>query len=311
MCVMNKHPSNSTDRLDERLQQRLEAVLDGMPVAVSWAGHKDQEIRYVNKKFTEMFGYQLGDHNTVMDWIQQVYPRSEQVERALTMWAPHFDTTAIAPFEIDQVEVDVLCKDGSVKTTLLSGVILPNEGWALAIFTDITARKQEEIRNQKLAMEDPLTGLGNRRAFDEALMRNVASARRHATTLALLLVDLDHLKELNDTLGHVYGDMALQTIAARLRSAVRTEDFVCRLGGDEFGVIMDNISGPDVVEHVTKRILREACQPYSADDKPVSLSVSIGLALFPGDADDEESLYESADEALYRAKQSGRGRWSR
>ena len=109
----------------------------------------------------------------------------------------------------------------------------------------------------------------------------------------------------------MYGDMALQTIAARLRSAVRTEDFVCRLGGDEFGVIMDNISGPDVVEHVTKRILREACQPYSADDKPVSLSVSIGLALFPGDADDEESLYESADEALYRAKQSGRGRWSR
>lgn len=307
---MSKHSSQSAEQFDERLQHRLEAVLDGMPVAVSWAGLKDQNIRFVNKKFTDMFGYKLGDHNTVMDWIQQVYPRPDQVERALTMWAPHFETTAIVPFEIGQVEVDVLCKDGGVKTTLLSGVILPGEGWALAIYTDITARKKAEIQTQKLAMEDALTGLGNRRAFDETLKSSMARARRHNTSLALLLVDLDHFKLLNDTLGHAHGDMALQTVAARLRNAVRTEDFVCRLGGDEFGVIVDNASSLAVVEHVASRILQEVCKPYEPDNTPVSLAVSIGVGLFPADADDEESLYGFADEALYRSKEAGRGRWS-
>jgi len=307
---VSKHSSQPDDQFDKRLQQRLEAVLDGMPVAVSWAGLKDQEIRYVNKKLTEMFGYKLGDHNTVMDWIQQVYPRPEQVERALTMWAPHFETTAIVPFEIGQVEVDVQCKDGSVKTTLLSGVILPHEGWALAIFTDITARKQAEIQTQKLAMEDALTGLANRRAFDDNLKSSMARARRHNGSIALLLMDVDEFKALNDTLGHAYGDMALQTIAARVRSAVRTEDFVCRLGGDEFCVIVDNACSPDIVEHVASRILQEVCKPYEPDDTPISLAVSIGIGLFPVDALDEESLYGFADKALYRAKQAGGGRWS-
>ena len=141
---MDKHSAKHTEKFDERMQQRLEAVLDGMPVAVSWAGLKDQKIVFVNSKFRELFGYELGDHPTVTDWIQHAYPDPSQVERAMAMWAPHFETSAIVPFEIDQVEVDVKCKNGSIRTTLLGGVILPSEGWALAIFTDITDRKRAE-----------------------------------------------------------------------------------------------------------------------------------------------------------------------
>ncbi|MEJ2760086.1 MAG: sensor domain-containing diguanylate cyclase [Gammaproteobacteria bacterium] len=307
---MDKYSTTPTENFDERLQQRLEAVLDGMPVAVSWAGLKDQKIQFVNSKFRELFGYELGDHSTVTDWIQQTYPDPAQVERAMAMWGPHFETSAIVPFEIDQVEVDVKCKDGSVKTTLLGGVILPSEGWALAIFTDITNRKHAERRTEQLALEDPLTGLANRRAFDRLLRQSLAHAFRHRHSVALLIADLDDLKAVNDTLGHASGDAVLQTVADRLRLGVREEDSVCRLGGDEFAVILKNVADMESVEHIAERILEEVDRPFTLEGKAVPLALSIGIGLFPADAGDEKQLYKIADEALYRAKEGGRGRWS-
>lgn len=307
----NKTSGRPDESFDQRLQQRLEAVLDGMPVAVSWAGLKDQKIRFVNNKFTDLFGYVLGDHATVTEWIQQAYPDPAQVQRAMNTWGPHFETTALVPFEIDQVEVDVRCKDGTVKTTLLGGVILPAEGWALAIFTDITERKENERRVEKLALEDPLTGLANRRAFDRALQRVLARARRHKHNVALLLTDLDEFKSLNDTHGHNSGDVVLQTIADRLRIGVREEDFICRLGGDEFAVIIENVGSGGVAEDVAERILREVGRPFTLGSKTVPLAMSIGIGLFPADAGGAEGLYQAADEALYRAKDAGRGVWSR
>lgn len=307
----NKTSHQPGESFDDRLQHRLQAVLDGMPVAVSWAGLKDQQISFVNSKFTDLFGYVLGDHATVTEWIQQAYPNPDQVQRAMDMWGPHFETTALVPFEIDQVEVDVRCKDGSVKTTLLGGVILPAEGWALAIFTDITERKENERRIEKLALEDPLTGLANRRAFDRYLQRSLARARRHKLGVALLITDLDEFKTLNDTHGHNNGDVVLQTIADRLRISVREEDFLCRLGGDEFAVIIENVDGVAVAEDVAGRILREVGRPFTLGEKPVPLGMSIGIGLFPGDAGGVEGLYQAADEALYRAKDAGRGVWSR
>lgn len=308
---MDKHSAKHTEKFDERMQQRLEAVLDGMPVAVSWAGLKDQKIVFVNSKFRELFGYELGDHPTVTDWIQHAYPDPSQVERAMAMWAPHFETSAIVPFEIDQVEVDVKCKNGSIRTTLLGGVILPSEGWALAIFTDITDRKRAERRTEQLALEDPLTGLANRRAFERQLRQSLAHAFRQSHSVALLLADLDGLKEMNDSLGHASGDVVLQTIADRLRLGVREEDTVCRVGGDEFAVILDNINDIASVEHIADRILEEVDRPFTLEGKPIPLALSIGIGLFPEDAGDEKKLFKVADEALYRAKESGRGRWSR
>lgn len=307
----NKSSNQPVESSDERLQQRLEAVLNGMPVAVSWAGLKDQKIRFVNKKFTDLFGYERGDHPTVTEWIQQAYPDAAQVERAMKMWAPHFETTAIVPFEIDQVEVNVLCKDGSVKTTLLGGVILPGEGWALAIFTDITDRKENERRVEKLALEDPLTGLANRRSFDRFMRRTLARARRQRKPVALLLADLDEFKVLNDTLGHSSGDLVLQAIADRLRIGVREEDFICRLGGDEFAVVIENLNSSAIVEDVAERILLEVGRSFTVENKPVQLAMSIGIGIFPADAESADSLYKAADEALYRAKDAGRGCWSR
>ena len=298
-------------QFDQRLQNRLEAVLDGMPVAVSWADLKDQRIVFQNRKFRELFGYELGDHKTVTDWIQNTYINPEHVDRAMQMWAPHFETSSIVPIEIDQVEVDVQCKDGTVKTTLLGGVILPSEGWALAIFTDITERKEQEKLIQRQALEDDLTGVPNRRAFNETLKKSLSRSRRRKKSAGMLLIDLDGFKALNDTHGHKVGDIALQMIAERLNRGVRTEDFVARLGGDEFAVIVDSVDDVKIVEEVANRILAEVHKPIRMDGREIPLDLSIGIALFPTDAIDGEELYRAADQALYRAKKAGRGHWSR
>jgi diguanylate cyclase (GGDEF)-like protein/PAS domain S-box-containing protein len=298
-------------RKEDGLRARLQAILDAMPVAISWARLDDQHIIFVNKKFTHMFGYVLGDFQTVQDWITKTYVRPEHVERANAMWMHHFGLLRNEPAEIPQVEVDVLCKDGVVKTTLLGGLIVPDLSWAMATFVDITDRKQSENHIQRLALEDPLTGLANRRAFTETLKASISRATRQNSSTALLLIDLDEFKPLNDALGHDQGDIVLQAVAERLKVGVRAGDFVCRLGGDEFGVIVDGIAAPGTAEAVADRIITEVQKPFALQGKSLKLNLSIGISVFPRDGTEEQALYKNADLALYRAKKAGRGRWSR
>ncbi|MDC0598849.1 sensor domain-containing diguanylate cyclase [Gammaproteobacteria bacterium] len=293
------------------LQNRLESVLNAMPVAISWANLNDQKITYLNAKFNEFFGYQLGDHATVDDWIDQAYVNPKHIKRARAMWAKHFKTSSVVTIEIPQVEVDVLCKDGSIKTTLLGGMIMPKEGWALATFTDITERKENELKIEKLALEDPLTGLGNRRFFQNMLDQSLTRAKRKNKYCGLLLIDLDEFKSLNDTLGHDCGDRALQIIAKRLNSGVREGDLVCRLGGDEFAIILDCMDSENIAEEIAERILKEVAKPASLNDSPASLALSIGIGIFPADANDARTLYKIVDKSLYSAKNSGGSSWQR
>jgi diguanylate cyclase (GGDEF)-like protein/PAS domain S-box-containing protein len=310
---MNSKPAKSNVlRFEKRLRNHLEIILDSMPVAVSWANLDNQQIIYLNKTFTDIFGYVLGDHPTVTDWIEKTYINPEHVERAAQMWYPHFGSTSMEPIGIDQVEVDVLCKDGSVRTTLLGGMILPQNGWALATFVDITQRKQAEERIQKMAMEDPLTGLPNRRAFTNSLKSSIARMQRMQEAFTvLLLLDLDCFKHLNDTFGHDCGDCALQILADRLKQVVREGDNIYRLGGDEFAVIIDSSNNEQTAIKVAERILAASATLFQLDDHEVSLGMSIGIGICPTDAADEQALYKRADEALYRAKDKGRGCWSR
>lgn len=298
-------------RFQHRLQERLQAILDAMPIAVSWANLEDQKIVFINKKFADMFGYRLGDHATVGDWIARAYVNPEHVQRAQAMWLHHFGLLTTEPAEIPQVEVDVLCRDGSVKTTLLGGVIVPDAGWALATFVDISDRKATENRVQQLALEDPLTGLPNRRAFDEVMKASIARARRNGLGTALLLIDLDGFKPLNDTLGHDQGDTVLQSVADRLKLAVRGGDFVCRFGGDEFGVIVDGIGSERTAEAVADRVIVEVGRILAQPAQQLRLGASVGIAIYPANGEDEPTLYRNADQALYRAKNGGRNRWSR
>jgi diguanylate cyclase (GGDEF)-like protein/PAS domain S-box-containing protein len=176
----------------------------------------------------------------------------------------------------------------------------------VSLFTDITPIKAAEGRLYHLAHHDPLTGLPNRLLFATSLEQAMARCERHQGSLALLFLDLDHFKLVNDTLGHPAGDTLLQVIAQRLRDGVRAQDAVARLGGDEFTVLMEDVGTRDEAARAAKALLALVSQPVELEGRTVVPSASVGIALYPQDAGTAVDLNRAADAALYRAKANGR-----
>ncbi|MDD3608317.1 MAG: EAL domain-containing protein [Halothiobacillaceae bacterium] len=171
---------------------------------------------------------------------------------------------------------------------------------------DITERIEAEQQYRNLAFHDSLTGLLNRLQFLETLRKSIARASRHRERLAVMLLDLDHFKAVNDTQGHQKGDRLLQQMADRLRSVVRVQDAVARLGGDEFILLLDGIDTPEDAAHVARRVLDVAQQPFDLGGTRAWVSASVGISLFPDDALTEDGLMRDADAAMYRAKDLSR-----
>ena len=171
--------------------------------------------------------------------------------------------------------------------------------------------QESQQRLEQLAYYDGLTGLANRRLFNDDLRHLMAQAQRSDLGLYLLLVDLDHFKQINDTLGHDAGDAVLQAVSGCLASAVRESDRTARLGGDEFAVLLADTGSAEAAALVCRRIIEglAAALPPAAASFPVPVSASIGAACFPRDAQDVDTLYKAADLALYDAKHAGRARW--
>ncbi|MBC7908529.1 MAG: EAL domain-containing protein [Rhodospirillaceae bacterium] len=176
----------------------------------------------------------------------------------------------------------------------------------VAVISDITSRKQVEERLSYQANHDPLTRLPNRTLFQERLSRAVARAHRNQSLVALLFIDLDRFKQVNDTLGHLAGDLLLQQVSERLTGATRQGDTVARLGGDEFTVILEDVQDPRDAAMVAHKILHMLAEPFDLDGPIANISSSIGVALYPADAGDPQSLIKLADAAMYRAKHLGR-----
>ncbi|TVQ29775.1 MAG: diguanylate cyclase [Geminicoccaceae bacterium] len=174
------------------------------------------------------------------------------------------------------------------------------------VVLEITRRKRAEQKLERLAMQDPLTGLANRRCFDDALARALAKAARQERRVALALLDLDGFKPINDRFGHEVGDAVLQETARRLEAAVRTEDLVARLGGDEFAVLLEEMSHTAMTLW-TERLLAALREPMHVDEHHVRIDASIGWTLFPDDAERGRDLMRHADAALYRAKAKAAG----
>jgi diguanylate cyclase (GGDEF)-like protein/PAS domain S-box-containing protein len=175
-------------------------------------------------------------------------------------------------------------------------------GHYLAIFTDITLRKREERELYDLATHDTLTGLPNRYLFSERLRGAMARAKRGGHLVALLYLDLDGFKPVNDRLGHRCGDRLLQTVAQRLQRSVREGDTVARLGGDEFAVVLEQLAQPQDSAATAKKLLRTLARPYRLEGHNARITASIGITVYPLDGDDVEILLKRADGAMYRAK---------
>jgi diguanylate cyclase (GGDEF)-like protein/PAS domain S-box-containing protein len=180
----------------------------------------------------------------------------------------------------------------------------------VALFSDITEKKKSEELIWRQANFDTLTGLPNRDMFRDRLGQEVKKSIRAELPLALLLVDLDQFKEVNDTLGHAVGDLLLIEAARRISVCVRESDTVARLGGDEFTIVMSEIADNTHVEDVAQKIISRLAEPFHLGNEVVYISASIGITLYPNDSIDIDALMKNADQAMYVAKNKGRNRFS-
>lgn len=180
----------------------------------------------------------------------------------------------------------------------------------VSIFSDITQHKEAEKLIKYQANYDALTGLLNRNLFNDRLANTLTLSQREKKRFALLFIDLDKFKWVNDTFGHRVGDFLLKETATRLTESTRESDSVCRLGGDEFTIILPNLTSGMDAEIIAEKILKKLAQPYQIEEQEVQISASIGIAVYPEDGTVAEDLYRNADHAMYAAKDAGRNQFS-
>jgi diguanylate cyclase (GGDEF)-like protein len=183
---------------------------------------------------------------------------------------------------------------------------MPDGGW-VAVHEDVTERRRAEAKIAYLARHDTVTGLPNRVKFREHLEQNFANLREEQK-FAVLCLDLDHFKQVNDTLGHPVGDQLLKHVAERLHSCIQDTDLVARIGGDEFAIVQTAVERPEKSSQLANRIVDAISAPFDVDGKYIVIGTSIGIAVAPDDGIDPDQLLKNADMALYLAKTDGRGR---
>jgi diguanylate cyclase (GGDEF)-like protein/PAS domain S-box-containing protein len=285
---------------EERFRALAEASFEAVVV------HDYERVIDANRAFLELFGY-AADEVPGIDLWRLVSPAT-QAEAVELLQAPR------EPAErIDQpLELVMRRKDGSTFPAELRGKSLPYGGRLARVVAmrDISARKRSEDHIRRLAHHDSLTELPNRSLFLDRLRLAMAQARRDGRPMAVLQLDLDNFKDINDTLGHPAGDTLLRACARRLQSIVHESDTVARIGGDEFAIILTGLERPIDAGHVAQRIIARLLEPVSCQGHEVHTSASIGITIFPDDDSDADQLLRNADIALYRAKANGRNTYS-
>src|SRR6185436_19928022 len=214
--------------------------------------------------------------------------------------------------EIDHFRLDkrYLRKDGRIVWVQLTVSLIPGsrgaERFTIGMMEDITSRKQAEARVEYLATHDDLTDLPNRNLMHDRIEQAIARARRSQMEIALLYLDLDRFKVVNDGFGHPFGDTVLRAAGDRLRAVVRETDTVARQSGDEFLILLADLRRPSDVFMVAQKALQALAAPFLLEGREIYLSASIGASVFPQDGQDAETLIANADVAMYRAKDLGR-----
>ncbi len=294
-------------------EERLLLVANNIPALISYVD-REQRYRFGNRTYTDWFGIaheQMAGRTVAEVFGEETYGRMrESIERVLAGEEVEFEFTTAEGGRLRRLQISCVPQLGSGGTV---------QGFYM-LGHDVTAlkRAQEDLRFaaiqlqhdaqrlEFLAHHDALTGLPNRAMFADRAREAVAHARRHGKNAAFLFLDLDNFKQINDRLGHEVGDGLLKAIAARLRAAVRGDDFVARIGGDEFCVLMQDIADPREAAAVAQKLLHELHRSYRVGAHDLQSSASIGIACVPLDGKDVTTLLRLADAAMYRAKELGR-----
>jgi diguanylate cyclase (GGDEF)-like protein/PAS domain S-box-containing protein len=290
---------------EDRWKLALECTGDGV-----WDWHIPSGQEYFSKSLLKMYGFDQGEitnHSIELD--QRTHP--DDMARLKQNRQAHFQ--GLTPTYVN--EHRVRCKDGSWKWIMSRGMVINRDADGnplrmIGTHTDITERKAAEALIWQQAHFDALTGLPNRRMMRERLAQELKKCRRDGLKLALLLIDLDHFKEVNDTLGHDRGDVLLAEAARRIASCLREVDTVARMGGDEFTVIVTELQEVSHLEAILPKLLQTLGSVFHLGLEQVFVSASIGVTIYPDDGAQIEDLLKNADQALYVAKGNGRNRFS-
>jgi len=295
----------ATDITERKLaadELRLSAAVFDTAAEAVMITDRNNKIQKVNPAFCEITGYSESEVHGKTPTILASGRHDETFYQQ--MW------NSLQTYGNWQGEIWNRKKSGEIYIEWLSLSAVFNKNGTLkhyvSMFSDITKRKRDEEKILYQANFDFLTGLPNRNLFLDRFSRAIQQSKRDGSSIALMFIDLDQFKYVNDTLGHVAGDQLLQEASRRLTEIMRSSDTVARLGGDEFTVLIPNVKELTLVEDIANRILQELSQRYIIDGNDAFISASVGVTVFPDDGDDVDSLMRNADSAMYRAKDNGR-----
>ncbi|WP_449406287.1 diguanylate cyclase domain-containing protein [Massilia phosphatilytica] len=288
-----------SERRLEASERLLRTIADTLPVLIAYVD-KDCRYQFANATYEKWFGIAAADliGKTVEEAFGRTFYQEAKtaLQRALAGQLTRFEWQTSKQFGARYIE---LIGIPDTKHGVTEG--------AYVLTSDITAIKRHAEELSRLARSDTLTGLPNRRSYEERLEEALQRSKRTGRGLALMFLDIDHFKQINDTLGHAGGDAVLQEFSRRLKASVRTTDIVSRLAGDEFTVVLEGLENAKEAALVAGKIISAFAEPVQLDRGTWAVSTSIGVTFVKGDDIDPQTLNRQADTALYRAKDNGRG----
>lgn len=287
----------------ERLELVSRATTDGI-----WEWDLVTNRMEYNNSFRMMLGWEEDQSATIQDFIRHIHP--DDREQVLAALYDHWETK-----NMFQAEFRLLPADGDQLWVFISGSCIRSTGGPpvriIGSVRDITLKKEYERKIKFLAFHDALTGLPNRLFFKESFAKALRHAAEHNHKLALLMVDLDNFKAINDTYGHRIGDQLLQFVAKQISGALRLEHVVARLGGDEFVILLPIIENEQEAVNASRAVLAALSKPFIVEEfnEEIAISGSIGISISPRDGADAKTLLDRTDSAMYVAKNSGKNRF--
>ena len=295
---------SSREKLLRESEKQYRGLVENSPDAI--IVHNQYQIVYLNDAARQLYRVVNDEQVIGNPLLEVIHPLSQPMAASRLKSIYNAQQSTVLPL----VEQKHLRLDGSIfdAETITSAIFFGGSYQAQTIVRDISRRKHEEERLKYLASHDHLSELPNRFFFEEVLQRTLAKIKRTKTSGAILYLDIDQFKAINDSYGHAIGDAVIKKVAEKLRATLREEDIIARIGGDEFIILLDAIQNPASAAQTAEAILYAFSEPFEFEEIRLTISFSIGIAIFPRDGINAAELLQFADAAMYKAKDEGKNR---